>query len=179
MIRLFAAAGLIALVPGVAQAQDKPAATDRFIDIAQPDAVLQALQDAGYTGSLKVPLDDQPYIESTANGGSFSVQFYGCKLGRDCTSLDFYAWYEKNPTYTPDFANRWNSKKRFVSALIDDDGNLVLNQYVSTIGKTTYANFVDDIDWWLRMNGEMDTFILEEDAKQATPAAPAAKKKKP
>ena len=171
MVAVFAA---LAPVPAIAQAQTP--APDRVIDVAQPDVVAQALQEEGYKAQLKVPLDGQPYIESSANGGPFTVQFYGCKLSKDCTSLDFHAWYEKSATYTADLANRWNSKKRFVSVSIDDDGNLSLDLYVSTVGKTTYANFADDIDWWSQMNGELDKFIDEEDDKLAKPVAPAAKK---
>lgn len=175
MIRWTMVAALAALVPLPATAQAQTLAPDRVIDIAQPDVVVQALQEEGYKASLKVPLDGQPYIESSANGGPFTVQFYGCKLSRDCASLDFHAWYEKTPTYTADLANRWNSKKRFVTVSIDGDGNLALDQYVSTVGKTTYANFADDIDWWSQMNGELDKFIDEEDAKLAKPVAGAKK----
>jgi hypothetical protein len=176
MIRWTMVAALAALAPLPAMAQAQTPALDRIIDIAQPDVVVQALQEAGYKAQLKVPLDDQPYIESAANGSPFTVQFYGCKLGRDCTSLDFYAWYTKTPTFTADFANRWNTTKRFVSVAIDKDGNLTLDQYLSTVGKTTYANFADDIDWWSQMNGELDKFIDEENDKLTKPAAPAAKK---
>jgi hypothetical protein len=176
MAALLAAA---APIPAMAQTGyfDKPA-PDRIIDIAQPEVVVQTLQEEGYKAVLNTPKDDQPYIQSAANGSSFTVQFYGCTGGKDCTSLEFYAWYKKTPTFTTDFANRWNSSKRFMSVSIDSDGDLALYQYVSTTGKTTYANFADDIDWWSQMNGELDKFIDEEDAKvAATPTAPDAKKR--
>src|SRR4051812_9261586 len=171
MIRWTIAAALAVLAPLPAMAQD------RVIDIAQPEIVVQVLQEEGYKASLKVhEKTGQPYIESAANGSPFSVEFYGCKDGKNCTSLDFYAWYQKTPTLTVDFANRWNSGKRFLNVSIDSDGDLATYQYVSTVGKTTYANFADQIDWWSQMTGDLFTFMQEEDAKLAKAPAPGAKK---
>jgi hypothetical protein len=169
MIRWKFAAVLAVAAPFPAMAQD------RIVDIAQPEVVVQALQEEGYKAVLKTGESGQPYIESAANGSPFTVQFYGCEAGKNCTSIDFYAWYKKTPTFTVDFANRWNAGKRFVAVAIDGDGDLATNLYVSTVGKTTYANFADVIDWWAQMTAALDKFIGEEDAKLDKPAPTPAK----
>jgi hypothetical protein len=137
-------------------------AQDNLIDLTQPPAVVQALQGAGYKAVLKTDEKGDPFIESAANGSNFTVQFYGCKDARDCPSLQFYAWYKKEPWYTVDLANRWNANKRFISVAIDKDGDLSTVYDITTLGKTTVANFTDAIEWWSVMTGELFTFLETE-----------------
>lgn len=170
MIRLTIAAGLAAMTPLPAMAED------RIVDIAQPEIVVQALQEEGYKAILKTHQEGGlPYIESAANGSTFTVEFYGCKTGKNCTSLEFYAWYKKTPTYTVDFVNRWNANKRFLHLAIDSDGDLATYLYVSTVGKTTYANFADSIDWWSTMTADLFKFMDEEDDKLVKASTPVTK----
>ena len=139
-------------------------AEDRLIDITQPAIVVAAMQEAGYKAVLKKNKEGEPFVESGANGSPFTVHFYGCKDGKDCGSLQFYAWYKKQPSYTAALANRWNTDKRFLKAFIDDDGDLSTTFDVAGSGKTTYANFADTIDWWSTMTGELFQFLDKAEA---------------
>jgi hypothetical protein len=139
-------------------------AEDRLIDIAQPAAVVAAMQEAGYKAVLKKSKEGESFIESAANGSPFTVQFYGCKDGKDCGSLQFHSWYKKKPLYTVALVNRWNTDKRFLKAFIDDDGDLSTTFDVTGVGKTTYANFADTIDWWSTMTGELFLFLEKAEA---------------
>ncbi len=138
-------------------------AQETLIDLTQPRAVVQAMQDAGYKAALKKDEKGEPYIESAANGSNFTIQFYGCKNATDCPSLQFYSWYKKEPWYTVELANRWNIAKRFIKAMIDKDGDLATTFDVTTAGKTTVANFADAIDWWSVMSGELFDFLDKAD----------------
>lgn len=177
MIRWIAAVALAMLAPVPALAQANAPTPDRIIDIAQPDVVEQALKDEGYKATLNVPLDGQPYIEVSSDDAPFRVIFSGCKVGRNCDALEFYSWYEKNPAFTADVANRWNSTQRFVSLFVDDDGSLVLEMYVSTVGKTTYANFADEMHRWSDLASDVDGFLYEAQKNVIKSAADAAKKR--
>ena len=54
--------------------------------------------------------------------------------------------------------------KRFLKIAVDKDGNL--NEYMdfTGIGKTTYANFVDIVDWYETMDAELGKFVAAKRA---------------
>lgn len=160
----------IMLVGLLAIAASPAAAQDRLIDVSKPETVVQVLQEEGYKAALKKHEDGSVYIESAANGSTFTVEFMNCAPDKGCGSAQFFAWYKKKPWFTPEFANRWNAKMRFIKAAIDKDGDLSSYMDVSTLGKTTYANFVDTIDWWTALSADLFKFVEEEEAKAAKPA---------
>ena len=140
------------------------AAEDRIVDISTVDAVAKILLEEGYRAEIKKNDDGDPFIVSAANGSSFTIEFYGCEEGA-CSSLQFFAWYKKEPWYSIDLANRWNAEKRFIKAAIDKDGDFATYLDVTTLGKTTYANFADTIDWWSVMSGEVSKFLDDAEGK--------------
>lgn len=153
------AAGLWAM-PAAAQKGD-PA---RLVDISRPEEVAKLLQSEGYKAELKKREDSgDPYIQSAANGSPFTIEFYDCSPAKGCTSMQFFSWYKKKPWYSVEMANRWNAKKRFLRIVIDKDGDLSTWMDVTSIGKTTYANFADTIDWWSSMTGDLFTFMDDEE----------------
>lgn len=156
-----AAASMLVAAPAWSQ--------DRVVDISSPEAVAKLLQEEGYKAELKKNQEGEPYIASASNGSSFTVEFYGCEPGKGCSSLQFYAWYKKEPWYSIEMANRWNADKRFIKAAIDKDGDLATYMDVTALGKTTAANFADTIDWWSVMTGELFKFLDEEEAKLKKP----------
>lgn len=147
---LAASAALLWIQPSAAQ--------DRIIDISTVDGVAKVLLEEGYRAEIKKNDDGDPFIVSTANGSSFTIEFYGCENGA-CSSLQFFAWYKKESWYSIELANRWNAEKRFIKAAIDKDGDFATYLDVTTLGKTTYANFADTIDWWSVMSGEVSKFL--------------------
>lgn len=155
-------------MPAVAQAQGV------LFDPRQPAEVATALRDAGYKAEMKAKENGDPFIQSAANGESFTINFYGCTAKIDCNSFEFFSWYKKEPLFTVAFANEWNASKRFISAAIDSDGDLALSMDVAAIGKMTKAAFADNVDWYQSMSAAMDKFI--EEKRPPAAATPAAKK---
>ena len=157
MRRLIAA---LALLYGMTSAVEA-AAQDNLLDLRQPTIVADALHEAGYKADLKTNTKGEPYIESSANGSSFTIEFYNCTGLVDCTSYQFASWYKPDPVFTIAFANEWNLSKRFLKIAVDKDGNL--NEYMdfTATGKTTYANFADIVDWYQTMDSSLATFIQE------------------
>lgn len=168
MRRMLIAAALAASVwamPAAAQKGD-PA---RMVDIARPEEVVKLLQAEGYKAELKKHEDSgDPYIGSAANGSPFTIEFYDCTPAKGCTSMQFFSWYAKKPYYNEAMANRWNAKKRFLRVVIDKDGDLSTWMDLTTVGKVSYANFADTIDWWQSMTAELFTFLNEEEKAAGT-----------
>ena len=150
----------LALLGGMTSAAHA-AAPDKLLDLRQPKVVADALREAGYKAELKANAKGEPYIESSANGSSFTIEFYNCTGVVDCTSYQFASWYKADPLFTPAFANEWNVAKRFLKIAVDKDGNL--NEYMdfTATGKTTYANFADIVDWYQTMDASLAKFIDE------------------
>lgn len=155
--RLKVLGSLWLMIPGIAVAQD------RIVDTGSIASVAALLQEAGYKAEIKKQDNGEKFISSAANGSNFSIYFYGCKTDIGCDSYEFYAFYKKKPYYTADLANEWNAKKRFLKVVIDKDGDLAEYLYVSAIGKTTYANFVDYIEWYTAMDADLSQFLQAKD----------------
>jgi hypothetical protein len=150
----------LALLGGMTSAVDA-AAPDRLLDLRQPTVVADALREAGYKAELKTNANGEPYIASSANGSSFTIEFYGCTGLVACNSYQFASWYKADPLFTPAFANEWNLAKRFLKVAVDKDGNLNEDMDFTATGKTTYANFADIVDWYQTMDSSLAKFINE------------------
>lgn len=146
-----------AAVPSVASAED------RIVDTGNIATVAALLQEAGYKAEIKKQDNGETYISSAANGNGFSLYFYGCKNDAGCDSFEFYSYYKKKPYFSYQLANEWNAKKRFLKLVLDKDGDLAEYLYVSALGKMTYANFVDYIDWYAAMDADLNSFLVSKD----------------
>jgi len=156
-----ALAAAIWTVPAAAQQKGDPA---RMVDLSRPENVAKLLQEAGYKAELKKHDNTgDPFIASAANGSPFTIEFYDCSPAKGCTSLQFFSWYSKKPYYSIPMTNRWNAQKRFLRIVIDKDGDLSTWMDISTIGKVSFSNFADTIDWWQSMSGDLFTFLAEEE----------------
>jgi hypothetical protein len=150
----------LALLWGMTSAVDA-AAPDRLLDLRQPRVVADALSEAGFKAEMKTNAKGELYIESSANGSSFTIEFYNCTGLVDCSSYQFASWYKADPLFTPAFANEWNIAKRFLKIAVDKDGNLDEYMDFTASGKTTYANFADIVDWYQTMDATLAKFIDE------------------
>jgi hypothetical protein len=155
MLKILVAMSILVAAPAVAQT--------RTVDGTDPANIVSAFQAAGYKALLDKRDNGDPYISSAANGSNFSVEFYGCENGRNCSSLQFYAWYKKKPFYTEALANDWNRQKRFLKAYIDKDGDLATTLDVTTTGALGAENFADTLDWWSVMTAELFKFLAERE----------------
>ena len=101
-------------------------------------------------------------MNSSIGGNGFQVLFYGCKNKVGCDSFDFYSWFKKEPFFSTDMANEWNAGHRFLKVAIDSDGDLSECAYLSTVGKMTYDNFKDYIEWYGSMDAALVKFVNEK-----------------
>ena len=129
---------------------------------ADPQGIVAALQAEGYQAKLLSDSLGDPMIASSASGYDYNIEFYGCEDHKACTSLRFIIWFKDDGTNTPQLANGWNKRKRFIQMAAQDDGRLTVAYDVSTLGGLNKANFADVVDWWQSMLGEVRTYVNEQ-----------------
>ena len=97
---------------------------------ADPWQVIHIARSFGDADVVKDALGD-PMIMGRAGPTRYSIAFYGCKLGRECSSFLFSTQLPSRPTAklsTVSYAlSRWNREKVFGRAYVDDDGSVVLD----------------------------------------------------
>lgn len=147
-----------ALLASPAQAADCPAS---LVCASNPQGVVASLQAQGYKAVLgKSENTGNPKISSAASGYDYTIFFYGCEKGANCTSLGFSITFADDGTNSTDLANEWNSDKRFSAMSFDkSDKSLMLTYDVSTIGGLNQVNFADVVDWWQTMLSQAHTFF--------------------
>jgi len=160
---LFAAAALSALCLATpASAEDKTPCGAGLVCASNPQTVMAAMEKAKFAPKLDKDNDGDPLISSEEGVYKFDVYFYGCKEHKNCDSIRFESNFEKAPENTPEFANKWNKKKRFLQAYARDNGEFTVAYDVATIGGLTPANFADVLDWWNSQLDELSDFFKEE-----------------
>jgi hypothetical protein len=169
--------GAAIAVPAGAQTRSPTDNLERWLDPGDVKAVAAVLQEHGYKAEIKKDDQGTPYLLSGANGNSFQIYFYGCKDDKGCDSYEFYSWYKKEPLYTVELVNEWNATKRFLKVVIDKDGDLAEYMYGTAIGRTTYANFLDGVEWFATMDGALAKFLSEKREKADPAAKPKTDKK--
>jgi hypothetical protein len=150
-------AGLISF-SGSASAQDE--CPTGLICASKPETVVGGVQDAGFRAKLGKDSAGDPMIDSEASGYTFQIYFYDCEKGKDCRSLQFVADFEADDGNTPEYANAWNVKHRFIQASVNEK-ELQLAYDITTAGGLNKANFADVLETWSTMLGKFAVFVKE------------------
>ena len=155
---LAALAALVSLTSAQARAADCPAA---LICASNPAGIVSSLQAQGYKAGLgKSESTGNPKISSGAAGYDYTIFFYGCEKGAECTSLGFSITFADDGGNSVGLANEWNKDKRFSAMSYDEsDKTLMMTYDVTTIGGLNQVNFADTVDWWQTMLGQARTFF--------------------
>jgi hypothetical protein len=129
----------------------------------RPQSIVDALQAQGYQAQLgRNEKTGNPTVKSAASGYNYTIYFFGCESGRNCTSLTFATIFENDGTNTPQLANAWNKDNRFSQMAVNDDGSLAFTYDVTTVGGLNRKNFADVVDWWQTMLGLVNKFFKEQ-----------------
>jgi len=146
---------------------DNPGGMPVTLDGSDLNAFARILQDAGYRARIKVADNGTRYIDSAANGVSFTVNFTDCRQGGACRGIRFFAWWSRPSSMDSLAVNEWNGGYRIARAAIDQDDDLVLDYFMSLVGGVATANFLDSFDWWTVLIGDFRTFMEEKQTKAA------------
>lgn len=153
---------LVAGSPSASAAPSPSADPARVVDVSNAEAVAALLREAGYKGEVRKGDDGENYVVSSAGGSEFRIVLYGCTNNANCDSIQFTSWFKKEPFFSPALANEWNKEWRFLKVAIDKDGDLSEYMDVSSVGKMTFANFKDYIDWYETMDAKLTTFLNDK-----------------
>ena len=150
------ALGLI-LLPAAVLGQS----TSALVKASDPASLVSEMQRLGYRAELTTDNTGDPKINSATAGTEFEVFFYGCTLGKACTSIQFVAGFDTADGLDLSVANGWNREKRFGKVYLDDerdpfiemdvtvDNGISADVFAATLRNwdNTLSGFADHINW--------------------------------
>ncbi|MBR9764364.1 MAG: YbjN domain-containing protein [Rhodobacteraceae bacterium] len=136
-------------------------ATAGLVSAADPEGMVQVLQDLGYRASLEADGVGDPMIRSASSGTGFNIYFYGCVDNAGCDSIMFSSGFDLAEGMELATINDWNQDSVVAGAYLDDEGDPYLQSYILTrsgiptevfeyaLGEWEYAlgDFLEFIDW--------------------------------
>lgn len=128
---------------------------------ADPARIAGVLMEEGYRAEMDTDSQGDPLIRSASSGVNYSIYFYGCTNGFNCSEIQFSAGFDLDPgAIGLRDINMWNSEKRFGQAFLDDEGDPYVQFDVNLgDGGVAEANFVDTLDFWNTVLGQFTTHI--------------------
>lgn len=150
---------------------DTPVCGHDLICAADPQTVVSALQKRGFRAEL-VSDPTGPYIASGAEGYAFYVLFNDCKDGKDCTSLQFNILFAESDRHTPQYANAFNIRYRYIQVGALPNNKLRFAYDLNTMGGITKENFYALLGIWSGALRSFANFSREQAALSVPPAAP-------
>ena len=149
---LAAMAAATVMLPGAARAQ--------LVSAANPESVAQVLRDRGYRAELTKDSEGDPLIKSGAEGSNFLLLFFNCTGGKNCATVQFYAGFDRDGSFSLEKLNEWNRTKRFGRAYRDNEGDPVIEMDVDLDdGGMSKALFEDNIEFWTSLVSSFKQFI--------------------
>lgn len=146
-----ALAAFAATAPVLAQGKQKADAS-QMVDATKPEVLLAIAK--GY-GSADLGKDSggDPMITGRMNGNKYTVLFYGCKDGKDCSTVQFRAAFEVRKKPTLEEVNALNAKTRFGKVYLDKDNDPAVEMDVNLDHGVSKKNLDDTFDWWKTVLG--------------------------
>lgn len=131
------------------------------VTAANPASIVKVLQDSGYRASLSKDGTGDPMIQSASGGSNFTILFYGCTAGRDCTTIQFFTGYSDAANNSVSAMNEWNAKNRFGRAYVTDKGaaRLEMDLDLDDGGMST-ALFEDNVEFWVTIMSSFEEYIV-------------------
>lgn len=118
------------------------------VSAADPAGLVAALKRLGHPATLEKDDQGDPKIKSTVADIDFSIWFYGCTNGTECTGLSFLAGFDLMRGFPMSKVNSWNETKLLGTAYLDDEHDPWLSYFVLTTGGISVAAFDDIVSRW-------------------------------
>ena len=114
-----------------------------------PNSLVTALQDAGYSAKLGTDKVGDPLITSAVGGTTFQIFFYNCKEHANCATVQFHSGYDLKTAPSLELINEWNRNNRFGRAFLDKENDPILEMDIDLDdGGMSPALFIDNIEFW-------------------------------
>jgi hypothetical protein len=125
-----------------------PAVTAQsLIDARSVDEIANIARGYG-SATLQTDSAGDPQIMGRIDGIQYTVNFYGCNSGANCTTIQFRAAWKNPGNVTLEQMNSWNQDKRFGKAYLDFDNDPVIEWDINLFGGVSARNLDDTFDWW-------------------------------
>jgi hypothetical protein len=152
---LAAATATYALIAGAtAQAPASPPSAERvrggMFDASDPSGIVRFMEKTGYRVELATDTRGDPVISGRISRTDYLIQFYECEGGKFCNSVQFVAASPKPASFTPDTANTFNIRWRYVR-LTWDAAQIKLQMDVNLDAGVTADNLEDTLDIWKQL----------------------------
>jgi hypothetical protein len=131
-----------------------PLSAEQLVTAADTAKILEIARGFG-SAELETDSDGAPVIRGRMDGRRYSVLFYGCENGADCTTVQFLTWMTA-PADPLGTVNRWNRDFRFGKAHVDAEGDIVIEWDVNLWGGVSPRNLDDTFDWWRSVMARLD-----------------------
>lgn len=128
-----------------------------------PTAVFEAARTFGEIEFTDPDSEGRPVLLGDIDGIYYSMVVFGCDAFDGCESVQFYASFISDDNATLEFANDWNLDKRWVTAFLDTDGDMVITMTANIRYGVTRENFLDTFDVWRSLMLDFNDRIYAND----------------
>lgn len=133
-----------------------PAFAETMVKASDPEGIVKVLNGEGFNTELGIDSYGDPIIYVEYRRLDFTLEFYGCDNGKNCTSIMIFADY---PGYSRRAANDWNTERRWTRTYTDGDSSrLELDFYTGRTG-LGQSDFVDLIEIWVDAQTDFDDMV--------------------
>ena len=152
---LAAATAAYAMISSAAaQAPAAPPSAERvrggMFDASDPSGIVRFMEKTGYRVELATDTRGDPVISGRISRTDYLIQFYECEGGQFCNSVQFVAASPKPAAFTPETANTFNIRWRYVR-LTWDAAQIKLQMDVNLDAGVTADNLEDTLDIWKQL----------------------------
>ncbi|HVR89575.1 MAG TPA: YbjN domain-containing protein [Novosphingobium sp.] len=146
-------------VAALASAWAMPAQA-QMVRAQEPNSIVSALLDGGYSAKLGTDAVGDPMITSSVGGTTFQIFFYNCVEHRACATAQFHSGYDLESQVALELINTWNRTQRFARAYLDRENDPILEMDVDLDdGGMSRLLFIDNIEFWTTQVGEFEKRI--------------------
>jgi hypothetical protein len=134
------------------------AATEsEILDATDPEGILNIARGFG-AATLGTDSVGDPQVTGRIEGNAYTIFFYGCADGRDCTNLQFSSgWISDDVDLN--MINSWNRGTRFARAYLDDEDDPIIEMDVNLQFGVSRRNFDDTFRIWAATLDSFAAFI--------------------
>ena len=133
------------------------ASASELVDATDPEAILNIARGYG-AATLGTDVVGDPQVTGRIGGNAYTIFFYGCTEGRDCTNLQFSSGWISNHVDLS-MINSWNREHRFSRAYLDDEDDPIIEMDVNLEFGVSRRNFDDTFGLWSVILSSFATYV--------------------
>ena len=121
-----------------------------MFDASDAAGIARFMEKTGYRVELRADTKGDPVITGRISRSDYLIQFYECEGGQTCNSIQFMTQAQRPASLTPDAANAFNARWRYVR-ITYDAAQVKMQMDVNLDAGVTADNFEDTLDIWKQL----------------------------